>query len=126
MMKTPSLKEIEEFIINLPCFRGEASVRGKTEGQLLTLDTPCQDCFHFDIDGVDMCIIGPIVDKFEIEDFRDILLFPKHFSPKRGDPFYSIYRKYPKKVFGSKKMTLRRFAEMVYDIIRIKNGLSIS
>ncbi len=124
----PTKEEIEEFVFSL--FDGEFSVRGETESCLVTLKTPCKDFFYSDVDGVCMCIGRPIEERFGLQQFNFANALPFHAYGEKnrlGKSKDAFYDKYPLKTeIGTKKHTLKRFAEMVYDLVRIKHGLEIS
>jgi hypothetical protein len=125
MDSLPALEEIYEFILGL--FEDGISVRGKTAGMPVGLETPCHDCFHLDGDGVDMCIGGPIQKHFGLECFNLRYGLSSHCYSKRelGDSCEAFYRKYPADKMGEPEFTLAKFCEMIFDFIKIKNGIFI-
>ena len=121
----PTKDEIEIYLLNL--FKGQRSCRGETKGWLIGNDIPCHDFFHSDVDGQALCIGEPIEEKFGLQDFNFKWGMSHHnFGKMLGETEKSFYEKYPIEELPTKKRTLKRFAEMIYDLIRIKNGLEIS
>lgn len=121
----PTKDGIEIYLLNL--FKGQRSCRGETKGWLIHNDTPCHDFFHSDIDGQALCIGEPIEEKFGLQSFDFKWGMSCHsFSKGLGESEKAFYRKYPAEELPTEKYTLKRFAEMIYDLIRIKNGLEIS
>jgi hypothetical protein len=121
----PTQKEIESFMMN-NLFNNLLSVRGKTEGELVTLDTPCHDCFHADIDGIDLCIGKPLAYRFGLASLGVEYGVPNHSYVNLGTNEKAFYEKHSKEEIGTAKNTIRNFAETIYDLTRIKSGLSIS
>lgn len=117
----PNKNDVYCFVQSL--FHGCSSVRGKTCGNPVTLDTPCHDFFHADIDGVDLCIGRPIEERFGLERFGVTygLSCHSYYTVEEGNAFF---KKYPKSSIGSNKFTLRRLCAMVYDLVRMRYGLS--
>ena len=113
--------DVYRFVQSL--FYGCLSVRGKTRGSPVTLDTPCHDFFHADVDGVDLCIGRPIEERFGLERFGVTygLSCHSYHTIEEGNAFF---KKYPKGSIGSNEFTLRRFCAMVYDLVRMRHGLS--
>lgn len=124
MDNLPTLEEIQEFVLNL--FKDKISVRGKTAGLSVRLETPCHDCFHADGDGVDMCIGGPIQKRFGLEQFNlryGISSYSYH--DVLGKASEAFYKKYPTEDMGHEDFTLAKFSEMILDFIKTKNNIPI-
>lgn len=119
----PDKDKILKFVEKL--FSGWISCRGGTDGMPVTLNTPCYDFFHADIDGIDMAIIQPISERFGLENFDGYMLFPSAGSHIPDDALSPIYQKYPVKDFCTEKFTVQRLIDWVYDITRVKYGLDI-
>ena len=117
-IENPTIIEIEDFIRLI--FKNQRSVRGKTEGQLVNLKTVSYDCFHEDVDGVSICIGGPIEEKFRLEKLHFKWALPSHdyriIDPELKAAFY---KRYPAKEMS--EQTLAEFAKMIYDLIKIRN-----
>jgi len=112
--------EVKKYLIEF--FGKYVSVRGKTRKKQVGPDTPIGDFFHADVDGISLEFGGPIEKKFGLEPLRFMWGLPSH-SYIIGRSEEDFYAKYSKDSF--KELTVEQFAEMVYDLIRIKNGLNI-
>lgn len=117
----PSKTDVCHFVQSLFC--GVFSVRGETRGKFVTLDTPCHDFFHADVDGVDHCIARPIEERFGLEHFGVTYGLSNHSYATIGKES-SFFKKYPESSIGSNEFTLRRLCAMVYDLVRMRHGLS--
>jgi hypothetical protein len=126
MTEMPKIEEVQEFVLGL--FKNNVSVRGKTKGLPVGLETPCHDCFHADIDDVDMYIGGPLQNQFGLEQFNLRYGLSSHCYTEKelGSSFGVFYEKYPTEKLGDEDFTLTRFSEMIFDLIKIQNGLAIS
>ena len=103
---------------------GGNSVRGETIGQPITPQTPCHDCFHADVDGIDIQIGKPIGRQFGIGEMGTDYGIPHHSYHNLGEHKETFYEKYPIEDLSTEKFTLERFAEMMYDLVRIKHDLA--
>ncbi|MBI5913399.1 hypothetical protein HY839_03065 [Candidatus Azambacteria bacterium] len=117
----PKRKHVHRFIWGM--FRGQRTVSRKkrAEGALITIDTPCYEFFHADIRGMDFCIGKPIEERFGLESLNVMHGLALHAFEGIGkdDPFY---QKYSHHEVASREFTLRRFCDMVYDLVRIRHG----
>lgn len=121
----PSLADVKKFVYAM--FRGKTSVRGETCGKRISFKTPCNDFFHADIDCASFGIAKPIEKQFGLEQFDFTFSMGHHsFCDRLGKHEKAFYKKYPTKDIGTPKDTLLLFCEMIYDLIRIKNGLDIT
>ncbi|MBS3079315.1 hypothetical protein J4218_04290 [Candidatus Pacearchaeota archaeon] len=118
----PGREEVSQFIYNM--FSAQRSVRGRTNGQLVTPQTPVHDFFHADVDGIDLCIGKPIGKRFGILDMVDFCI-PQHQYQGLGGRQEEFYRKYPLRDLVTERFTLERFANMMYDLVRINRGLEL-
>ncbi len=116
----PTKEEVQKFIYGM--FEGHSSVRGETVRQLITPATPCTDFFHKDVDGIDLCIGKPIGREFGILDMGTDYGVSCHSYDNLGEQEARFYEKYPNSELSTEKFTLERFADMMYDLILIKQG----
>ena len=123
--EVPEPEVILDFILNLPAFRGQCSVRGESDGQLVTADTPCHACFHADIDAVDYAIGQPIRERFDLQEVMGRFSMGSHSYTLPEGSRAAFKGKYPQTRIGSREFTLRVLAGMVQDLIRIRHGLPI-
>ncbi len=121
----PDLATVKKFVHSM--FRNKKSVRGETCGERITFNTPCGDFFHADIDCVDLAIAKPIESEFGLECFNFRYSMSCHgYGDRLGESKAAFYKKHPANEVGTPKDTLLRFCEMIYDLIRVKNGLNIA
>ena len=116
----PGRLTVELFISAM--FWRACSVRGSTQGLPVLLTTPCRDFFHADVDGIDSYIGGPLEATFGLEQFNlrwglSSGGFRDHVTDQ------NFHLKYPAGVEATDWFTLRVFADMIYDLIRIKYGM---
>ena len=107
-------------------FKGHRSVRGTTDGQVVRPDTPCHDFFPADVDGIRINFAKKIDEKYGLEQFSfqwATSSVPDFAGLDQDRP--AFLKKYQGEI-GNPEFTLARYAEMVYDLIRIKNGLGVS
>ena len=121
----PNRKKVRKTIKDLLIeYKITASARGSTEGQEITLDTPCRDFFPNDRNRLYLTIGVPIMCKFRLERVTFASgLFDHNFVINNESFGRAFYIKYPNEWVKTPEFTLAKFAEMVYDLIRIKNGL---
>ena len=112
--------EVKKYFIEF--FGTHVSVRGKTKGKSVGLNTLIGDFFHADVDGISLEFGRPIEKKFGLEPLRFMWGLPSHLY-RIGRSEEEFYAKYPRDAL--KELTVEQFAEMVYDLIRIKNGLDV-
>lgn len=121
MEEVPSVGEVKKYFTEF--FGKYVSVRGETKRRQVGPDTPIKDFFHADMDGISLEFGKPIEEKFGLEPLRFMWGLPSH-SYRIGRSEEEFYAKYSKDAF--KELTVEQFAEMVYDLIMIKNGLKIT
>lgn len=118
MNQIPTIEEVTDFIRSLFGHRSKS-------GQAVTLDTPCNDLFHNDIDGVDLCIGGPIEKKFDLSMFSFKYGLASHqYGAHLGRHEADFYRQFPREMLSGPNFTLKKFAEMVHRLIEIKHELA--
>lgn len=119
----PTLKQVQESIMSL--FKNWTEGPTGRLGQCcVTPDTLCRDFFPADKYMRALKIGLDIDEKFGLQKFcftwamsdQDFHIADKNLKE-------AFYRKYPKEKIS--EQTLKEFTEMVYDLIRIKNGLPV-
>ena len=93
-------------------------------GSWVSLDTPIQELFAADVDVTDMCIGKPIEERFGLESSGFYYGMSCHIYYNLGDQKATFYNKYTKERVVA--MTVKEFAGMILDLIRIKEGLKLS
>lgn len=115
----PEKEKVLRFVYSL--FASTRSCRGRTAGKMVDINTPCKDFFHADVDAIDMCIGKMIRERFGLERIYGKFGLSSHCFDVDDD----FYKKYPTEELGKSSNTLKKFAEMIYDLVRIKYGLGL-
>jgi len=116
------IETIRKFLLEL--FQGKKLIGMTGWGSWVNLETPIVDLFAADIDGTDMCIGEPIEKEFGLESFGFHYGMANHSYGNLGDQKEAFYKKYPREKMQT--LTVEEFAEMILDLIRIKEGLKLS
>jgi hypothetical protein len=93
-------------------------------GPWVNLNTPIVELFAADIDNTDMCIGEPIEKEFGLKQFGFNYGMSCHSYHNLGSQKEAFYNKYSKKRMQA--LTVKEFAEMILDLMRIKDGLRLS
>lgn len=117
----PTKQDVEKFIMSLFENWSEGPT-GRLGQCCVTLGTLCRDFFPANNYMCSLRIGSDIDEEFGLEEFCFTWAMPDrnfHIADKNLNE--AFYKKYPNEKIS--EQTLKEFAEMVYDLIRIKNGL---
>ena len=116
----PTLREVQEFIMSFFKNWSEGPI-GRVGQCCPSLDTLCRDFFPANKYMCSLGIGADIDEKFGLEEFCFTWAMPDHnFHIAAKNLKEAFYKKYPKEKIS--EQTLKKFTEMVYDLILIKNG----